>query len=460
MLVLTLGWIGLFLVASFIVTKRSRQGLVIKPMLWYLALLLMILFGGLSLVEYLFFGAKGITNRWTLAVLSEENVYLFSSLWFISAASFAVAAILTHVGPMRTTSTWNKFRVWEHRELNIALHIAFALALFSAMHEGHFTLLRGVERTTAMWMRYEHDLESVSLPYKDIFFVYFALLLMWIETQSKRQRNLIKYLHVLFVTVFMAFSVLRGGRLIVVEALVALLIFNLWKGKGVRFKTLVGYGVLAVGASVAFYSFRGALLSLITKGIIPSSVSFGRLSLLQADAGAHMYVTIKAYTEGWRLPLELMPGGSALLGALIGLIPRIINPWKPHTIVYLFNVSFEGLYTGGGFAMNIVADGVFNFGQQFFFVQALLIGSIVGLFDRLRLSRRRFSSTLYVSCASLVIYAVIADLNQFLQVIMWRLITLFVVMTLTEIVGLVSLRSAAVRANAGNRKEVSLNGPA
>lgn len=86
--------------------------------------------------------------------------------------------------------------------------------------------------------------------------------------------------------------------------------------------------------------------------------------------------------------------------------------------------------------MNIVADGVFNFGRQFFFVQALLIGSIVGLFDRLRLSRRRFGSTLYVSCASIVIYAVIADFGQFLQVIMWRLINLFVVMTLTQIVGL------------------------
>lgn len=347
MLVLTLGWIVLFLVTSLIVTKRSAQGLVIKPMLWYLALLLFILLGGFSLLEYLIFGEKGITNRWTLAVLSEENVYLFSSLWFISAASFAVAAILTHVALMRTTSTWNKLRVWERHELNIAVHIAFALALFSAMHEGYFTLLRGVERTAAMWIGYERDLETVSLPYKDIFFVYFALLLMWIQTQPKRQRNLIKYLHVLFATVFMAFSVLRGGRLIVAEALLAWLVFNLWKGRGVRLRALVGYGVLAVGVSVAFYSFRGALLSLITDGI-PPSVDFGRLSLLQADAGGHMYVTIKAYTEGWRLPLELMPGGSALLGAVMGLIPRIIIPWKPHTIVYLFNVTFEGLYTGGG----------------------------------------------------------------------------------------------------------------
>ena len=218
MLVLMLGWIVLFLVTSLIVTKRSAQGLVIKPMIWYLALLLFILLGGFSLVEYLILGEKGITNRWTLAVLSEENVYLFSALWFISATSFAVAAILTHVGPMRPTSTWNKLRVWERHELNIAVHIAFALALFSAMHEGYFTLLRGVERTAAMWIGYERDLESVSLPYKDIFFVYFALLLMWIETQPKRQRNHVKYLHVLFVMVFVAFSILLGRRLIVVEA--------------------------------------------------------------------------------------------------------------------------------------------------------------------------------------------------------------------------------------------------
>lgn len=447
--ILVFGWVTLLFITLLSVIKRSKQGLIVKPMIWFLAFLLFFIFGGISLMEYLIFGGKGVTNRWTLAVLSDENIYLFSSLWFISAVCFTIAAMLSYNAFMRMTLTWNKAHVWSGYELDIAVHIALILAVSSAVYEGHFASLKGLERTAAMWMRYEKSFGVVNLPYKDIFFVYFTLLLMWVKTQTKKRRNFIKYFHILFIIVFMLFAVFKGSRLPVAEALLVWLAFNLWTGERIRFSTFVSYGVLTVGVAVAFYSLRGPLLSLFYDGM-PFSSNFGRLSLLEADAGGQIYVTIKAYTEGWKLPFELMPGNSALFNALVGLIPRTINPIKTRTIVYLFNKTFCGLYTGGGFAMNIVADGIFNFGRQLFFVQAFLIGIIVGLFEHLRLSRRRFGPVLYVSCASIAIYSVIADLNQFLQVIIWRLITVFVVTALTEIFRLRHVRSAG---SAGNRSD-------
>lgn len=436
MLLLAFSWVGLFFIGSFTIVKKSKKDLFIKPTLWFFSFLLFILLGGGTLIEYLTIGDEGLTNRWALAVLSTENIFLFSLLWFISGCFFTIAAILATsiLTPKAACQLNYKFQTWKYHEITIAVNVAFIFAILSVIYENVFTLPK-TERTIAMWMKYEQSIEQLNLPYKDIFFTYFTLLLIWMNIQPTRYKNVLKYIHILFVIVFVTFSILQGRRLIIIESLLIWLIFRSWKGEVIRVnKYLFVYCFLIIIVSITFYNIRSMLLLFITKGIF-FPVHFVRLSLLQADAGGHVYVTIKAYSEGWKLPLELMPGGSPLLSAFIGLIPQIINPWKSHTITYLFNITyFKGLYTGGGLFMNIVSDGIFNFGRQFFFIQAFLIGTIIGLFDRLRFSTHKFTSTLYISCASISIYAVIGSLNEFLQIIMWRSIVLFLIIILTQII--------------------------
>jgi hypothetical protein len=433
LLMLALAWIIFFTIISFTIIKKNKKDLIIKLKLWYLASCFLFIIGGLSLIEYLIFGDTNITNRWTLAVLSEENIYLFSSLWFISAIFFVIGVILSN-SFQRFISGWNNYQIINFYDLNKVTYISFVLTLLSAIYENHFTLLK-TERVKNMWINYELGFTRIDLPYKDIFMVYFALFLIWLDVKQK-QKDFNKYLQIIFVITFIVFSILQGDRLIAIEIWLIWLIFNSWKNKGIKLKAFISQCILIVCISIIFYSFRLILLSLfLNNQLISFPVNYKRiLSLLQADVGGHMYVTIKIYKELWQFPFDQLLCGSALLTTIINIIPRIINPWKSHTITYLFNLAYFGdIYEGGGLFMNIVSDGILNFGKYFFFIQSFLLGFFIGLFDFLSFSKNLFNLVLYMSCASIVIYATIDNLGAFLQVIIFRSIILLLIVVFSKL---------------------------
>lgn len=430
-IVILISWIMLFIITTkFVIWKKCKNRILLRLSLWYLSFLLMFLFGGISLMEYLIAGAENITNRWILAILSEDNILLYSSLWLISATSFVLGSIWMYSTIKIKSPLSFKLTNWQKYKLNIIFHIAFILTLFACVYNKHFTLPQDIDRTKKMWIEGKISAEKLDLPTKDIFFIYFSLFMLW-SMESKK--NNYKLIHIIFIISFLAFHVISGGRLYVMEALISYLIFRSWQKGGINLHKFFLLCIVIIAISTTFYNIRGWILGLL-KGISIPISSSRIISLLQTDVSNSMYVTIKIYNETWKFPFEQMPWNSSLIYNIISAPPRIINPFHPSfTIAYLFNQAL-GHGEESGFFMNIVADGILNFGHNLFFVQAFILGFLISLIDRLVYSKSLFKLSFYFSCGFVVIYSVISGLHEFLQILLIRLFFLSMLFITTYVI--------------------------
>jgi len=422
--VLTVSWLLLIVLVTYIQVVRvgdKRKQLKIRLNLWYLSFLLYALFGLGCTVEYLFFGNTGITNRWTLRVLTRNNVCTFSFLWLIGAFTFVIGSIIA-VTSFRRKTTYQPVPVnqMSQRDLILAVHLAFLIFLFSAIHMDAFQV--SLNRTAAMWSGYEASMHRIDLPYKVFFIIYFTLTLFLGENLRNRAQKKLFYIHLSICIAFAGFYLfVQGGRLVAIQLLFTYIAFKTLKNKTFSLRGFIIFGVILVGGVLAIYQWRGQIMALLLGRQIQWFPQ-GRLSLLEGDGGIAMYVTNKCM-EGLQYP--------PFLNFIIYIIPRFLWHSKPDPLSVAFNRAYGA---EGGFGIPMVAAGIVNFGVYLCFLQTFIAGCLTGLLDSLKYSRSRLAIILYVSSGSLFFYAVIADLGQFLAQIIWRLITISLILGCVKLI--------------------------
>lgn len=410
LVLLIISWFLLFFEVTYAVAVwKSYTRTRIKISLWYLSFLLYVLFGLGCSIEYAFFGKAGITNRWTLSILSTENVIHFSFLWLIGTLAFVIGTSTASLWRGKTRRQPIRAIGMSEEDLMIAVHLTLIIAVVSAIHMGAFHV--SLNRTAAMWSGYAASFHRIDLPYRTFFIVYFTFLLFWREVIRKRTHKLLWFLHLIICILYISFCIFaEGSRLPAISFLFTYIAFQALKKKALPLKSVAFWGSVFVIAALVLYQWRGQIMSLLISRQI-SYLPSGRISLLQGDGGISMYVTVKAM-EGLQYP--------PFLNFVIYLIPRFIWPTKPDPL----SVAFNHIYGSGegGFGIPMIAAGIVNFGKQLFFLQTFIAGYIVGLLDSLKYKRTSLSSVLYVTCASLFVYVVIADMGQLIAQIVWRLV--------------------------------------
>ena len=135
LVLLIISWLLLFVEVTYAVIvwkPYTRAG--IKISLWYLSFLLYVLFGLGCSIEYAFFGKEGITNRWTLSILSTENVIHFSFFWLVGTLAFVIGSSTASLWRGKTRRQPIRVIGMSEKDLMIAVHLTLVIAILSAIH--------------------------------------------------------------------------------------------------------------------------------------------------------------------------------------------------------------------------------------------------------------------------------------------------------------------------------------